>query len=209
MAEVSVNFTTKRKGYDKEEVDQFVKDVEVMLQDKALLIAKLQGEVAALEEKLQNVLGDDTTVAEKAELYDKLMEKMKGDYANLLAPAVAKAKELEAKAEEEYAIRIDQARYSAEGIYKEAADRISGAVDKSVDKMCDLVERFMHSKTLPGRIEGLFGGCKEVSKRVSQGAHNASAATKRAAAACGEAKEKAKTKVNDCREKIVAFKNED
>jgi len=71
MAEGSVNFTTKHKGYDKEEVDQFVKDVEVMLQDKAILIAKLQGEVAELEAKLQKVMGDDISVTEKAELYLK------------------------------------------------------------------------------------------------------------------------------------------
>jgi len=209
MAEGSVNFTTKHKGYDKEEVDQFVKDVEVMLQDKAILIAKLQGEVAELEAKLQKVMGDDISVTEKAELYDKLMEKMKGDYANLLAPAVAKAKELEAKAEEEYAIRIDQARYSAEGIYKEAAERISSAVDKSVDKLCDVIDGFLYSKTIPGRIESLIGGCNKASESLSKGAHNACSATKRATAACVEAKAKAKAKVNGCREKIVAFKNED
>lgn len=209
MAEGSVNFTTKHKGYDKDEVNQFVKDVEVMLQDKAQMIAKLQGEVAELEAKLQKLMGEDTTVAEKAELYDKLMEKMKDDYANLLAPAVAKAKELEAKAEEEYAIRIDQARYSAEGIYKEAATRISGAVDRSVDKICDVVDAFLHSKSIPGRIESLIGGCNKASKKISQNTKKATVATKRAATACVQAKENVKAKVNDCREKIVAFKNED
>ena len=209
MAEGSVNFTTKHKGYDKDEVNQFVKDVEVMLQDKALMIAKLQGEVAELEAKLQRLMGEDITVAEKADLYDKLMDKMKDDYANLLAPAVAKAKELEAKAEAEYAIRIDQARYSAEGIYKEAANRIAGAVDKSVDKMCDVIDAFLHSRTLPGRIETLIGGCNKASKRISQNAKKATTAAGRAATACVEAKANVKAKVNDCRERIVAFKNED
>ena len=94
MTENSVNFSTKRNGYDREQVDQFVKDVEGMLQEKAVEIAGLQQQIADLEAKLEQLMGDDTTVAEKAELYDKLMEKMKGDYANLLAPAIAKAKEL-------------------------------------------------------------------------------------------------------------------
>lgn len=209
MTENSVNFSTKRNGYDREQVDQFAKDVEGMLQEKAVEIAGLQQQIADLEAKLEQLMGDDTTVAEKAELYDKLMEKMKGDYANLLAPAIAKAKELEAKAEQEYAIRIDQARYSADGVYKETAKQIAGVVDKNIDKMCDLIDRFLYSKTLPGRLEGLMGGCQTVSKRVSKGAKKASCATKRATVACVEAKDRLKEKVNDCREKIVAFKQED
>ena len=44
-----------------------------------------------------------SSIEEKVELYDKLMKKMDGDYTNLLAPAIAKAKAIEEQAEKEYA----------------------------------------------------------------------------------------------------------
>ena len=116
MAEITVQFRNKLNGYDKAEVDQFVKDAEAKLQEKALALANLQQQVVELEARLSKITGNDDSVEEKIELYDKLMKKMDGDYTNLLAPAIAKAKAIEEKAQKEYEIRMDQARCTAEGI---------------------------------------------------------------------------------------------
>ena len=169
MAEISVHFRNKLNGYDKAEVNQFVKDAEAKLQEKAVQLANVQQQVVELEARLDKIVGGDTSVEEKIELYDKLMKKMDGDYAKLLAPAVAKAKAIEAKAEKEYAIRMDQARYSAEGIYKEAADRIAGVVDDNMDRLYDLLDQFIYSKTLPGRIQAFVKNCKLLTAKVGSG----------------------------------------
>ena len=169
MAEISVHFRNKLNGYDKAEVNQFVRDAEAKLQEKAVQLAKTQQQVVELEARLNKIVGGDTSVEEKIELYDKLMKKMDGDYAKLLAPAVAKAKAIEAKAEKEYAIRMDQARYSAEGIYKEAADRIAGVVDDNMDRLYDLLDQFIYSKTLPGRIQAFVKNCKLLTAQVGSG----------------------------------------
>ena len=170
MAEISVQFKNQLNGYNKTEVHQFVKDAEAKLQEKAVALANLQQQVAELEARLNKITGTDASVEEKIALYDKLMKKMDGDYTNLLTPAIAKAKAIEEKAEKEYAIRIDQARYSAEGIYKEAADRIAGVVDDNMDRMYDLLDRFIYSKTLPGRMEALVNNCKLLSAKIAVGA---------------------------------------
>lgn len=169
MAEISVHFRNKLNGYDKAEVNQFVRDAEAKLQEKAVQLANTQQQVVELEARLNKIVGGDTSVEEKIELYDKLMKKMDGDYAKLLAPAVAKAKAIEAKAEKEYAIRMDQARYSAEGIYKEAADRIAGVVDDNMDRLYDLLDQFIYSKTLPGRIQAFVKNCKLLTAKVGSG----------------------------------------
>ena len=169
MAEISVHFRNKLNGYDKAEVNQFVRDAEAKLQEKAVQLANTQQQVVELEARLNKIVGGDTSVEEKIELYDKLMKKMDGDYAKLLAPAVAKAKAIEAKAEKEYALRMDQARYSAEGIYKEAADRIAGVVDDNMDRLYDLLDQFIYSKTLPGRIQAFVKNCKLLTAKVGSG----------------------------------------
>ncbi len=171
MAEIQ--FSNQLKGYDKDEVDQFVQVAEEKLHGKDQTIAELQQQIADLEGRLSRMTGTDASVEEKVELYDKLMKKMDGDYKNLLAPAIAKAKAIEAKAESEYQIRIDQARYSAEGIYKEAADRIAGVVDDNMDRIYTLIGDFLYTKTLPGRVKALIAGCKSLTEKVSTGASNA------------------------------------
>lgn len=177
MAEISVQFSNQLKGYDKTEVDQFVKDAEAKLQEKAVTISELQQQVAELEGRLTRITGTDASVEEKVELYDKLMKKMDGDYKNLLAPAIAKAKAIEAKAESEYQIRMDQARYTAEGIYKETADRIADVVDANMDRIYDLIGEFIYSKTLPGRIKAFLDGCRTLTEKVTSGATKAAKAS--------------------------------
>ena len=201
MAEISVQFSNQLKGYDKNEVDQFVKDAEAKLQEKAVTISELQQQVAELEGRLTRITGTDASVEEKVELYDKLMKKMDGDYKNLLAPAIAKAKAIEAKAESEYQIRMDQARYTAEGIYKEAADRIADVVDANMDRIYGLIGDYLYSRTLPGRIKSLFAGCKALTEKVTGG-------VTKAAKASGEAfckvKEGVQTKYVIVKEKIAS-----
>ena len=166
MSDVSFQFTNKINGYDKDEVDEFVRAAESRLQEKAVELSELQAQVVELEGKLTKMMGADMAVAEKVEIYDRLMKKMDGDYKNLLAPAVAKAKSIEEKAEKEYQARIDQARYTAEGIYAEAADRIAGVVDDNMDRIYGLIGDFLKSRTLFGRIKTFARGCKAVTAKT-------------------------------------------
>lgn len=217
MAEISVQFKNKLNGYDKTEVNQFVKDAEAKLQEKAVALANLQQQVVDLEARLNKITGNDASVEEKLELYDKLMKKMDGDYTNLLAPAIAKAKAIETKAEEEYAIRIDQARYAAEGIYTETADRIAGVVDANMDRLYDLLDQFIYSKTLPGRVEAFINDCKVLSAKIAAGMTSLSKVPGKAygkvKATCTTVKEKVASKVqeklNTYQAAVVAAKEEE
>ena len=200
MSEISVQFRNKLNGYDKAEVNQFVKVAEAKLQEKAVALANLQQQVAELEARLNKITGEDGSVEEKVALYDKLMKKMDGDYTNLLTPAIAKAKAIEEKAEKEYAIRIDQARYSAEGIYKETADRIAGVVDDNMDRLYDLLDEFIYSKTLPGRISSFVKNCKLLSEKVAAGANCVKTAS-------GNAYNKVKSKCADVKYKVIVVKD--
>ncbi|MBQ8415490.1 MAG: hypothetical protein IJX13_01110 [Clostridia bacterium] len=168
MAEISVQFSNKINGYNKIEVNEYVKQAEAKLQEKSIALANAQQQVEELEAKLNKITGADSTVEEKVELYDKLMKKMDGDYTNLLAPAIAKAKAIEEQAEKEYAIRIDQARYAAEGIYTETADRIAGVVDNNMDRLYNLLDEFIYSKTLPGRVSAFVKNCKALASKISE-----------------------------------------
>ena len=200
MAEYSVQFRNKINGYDKDDVKQFVKDAEAKLQERAAELSNLQQQVADLEARLQKIVGEDPSLEEKIELYDKLMKKMDGDYTNLLAPAIAKAKAIEAKAQSEYEIRIDQARYAADGVYKEAADRIAGVVDDNMDRLYGLLDQFIYSKSLAGRISAFVKNCKIVASKVSTGAKTAAKvpgkAVKKAKVTCANVKTKVQDKVN-------------
>ncbi len=195
MAEFSVQFKNKLNGYDKAEVNQFVKDAEAKLQERAVELSNLQQQVVDLEARLKKIVGEDVSVEEKVELYDKLMKKMDGDYTNLLAPAIAKAKAIEAKAQSEYEIRIDQARYAADGIYQEAAGRIADVVDDNMDRLYDLLDQFIYSKTLPGRVNAFVNNCKLLAAKVATGA-------KAVAAVPGKAVNLAKNTCNDVKTKI-------
>ena len=168
MAEISVQFKNKINGYDKVQVQEYAKDKEARLQEKSIALANAQQKIEELEAKLTKITGADSTIEEKLELYDKLMKKMDGDYTNLLTPAIAKAKAIEEQAEKEYAIRIDQARYAAEGIYTETADRIAGVVDNNMDRLYNLLDEFLYSKTLPGRVNNFVKSCKALAAKIKE-----------------------------------------
>ena len=186
MAEISVQFKNKINGYDKVEVQEYAKGMEARLQEKSMALADAEQKIEELEARLNKIVGSDSSIEEKIELYDKLMKKMDGDYTNLLTPAIAKAKAIEEQAEKEYAIRIDQARYAAEGIYTETAERITGVVDTAVnnnmDRIYNLLDEFIYSKTLPGRMNAFVANCKAVAEKIKQAPANAAAKVKAAIA---------------------------
>ena len=182
MAEISVQFKNKINGYDKVEVQEYAKGMEARLQEKSMALANAEQKIEELEARLNKIVGSDSSIEEKIELYDKLMKKMDGDYTNLLTPAIAKAKAIEEQAEKEYAIRIDQARYAAEGIYTETAERITGVVDTAVnnnmDRIYNLLDEFIYSKTLPGRVNSFVANCKAVAQKVKEAPAKAAAKVK-------------------------------
>ena len=184
MAEISVQFKNKINGYDKVEVQEYAKGMEARLQEKSMALADAEQKIEELEARLNKIVGSDSSIEEKIELYDKLMKKMDGDYTNLLTPAIAKAKAIEEQAEKEYAIRIDQARYAAEGIYTETAERITGVVDTAVnnnmDRIYNLLDEFIYSKTLPGRVNAFVTNCKAVAQKVKEAPAKAAAKVKAA-----------------------------
>ena len=184
MAEISVQFKSKINGYDKVEVQEYAKGMETRLQEKSMALANAEQKIEELEARLTKIVGTDSSIEEKIELYDKLMKKMDGDYTNILAPAIAKAKAIEEQAEKEYAIRIDQARYAAEGIYTETAERITGVVDTAVnnnmDRIYNLLDEFIYSKTLPGRVNAFVANCKAVAQKVKEAPAKAAAKVKAA-----------------------------
>ncbi len=189
MAEYFVEFKSKLNGYDKKEVDRFVRDAEAKIKENAVVINDLQNRVVELETRIHNLTGSDTTVEEKVVLYDKLMKKMEGDYSKILEPAVTKAKSIKVKAESEYALRMDQAKYAAEGIYKEVTDRMAEAIDHHMDGVFERLDKYFYSRTLPGRIEAFIDGCKVAGARIASGSRagyeklmTAASAKKKAAA---------------------------
>ena len=182
MAEISVQFKNKINGYDKVEVQEYAKGMEAKLQEKSMALANAEQKIEELEARLNKIVGTDSSIEEKVELYDKLMKKMDGDYTNLLTPAIAKAKAIEEQAEKEYAIRMDQARFAAEGIYAETAERITGVVDTAVnnnmDRIYNLLDEFIYSKTLPGRVNAFVNNCKAVAQKVKEAPAKAAAKVK-------------------------------
>ena len=184
MAEISVQFKNKINGYDKVEVQEYAKGMEAKLQEKSMALANAEQKIEELEARLNKIIGSDSSIEEKVELYDKLMKKMDGDYTNLLTPAIAKAKAIEEQAEKEYAIRIDQARYAAEGIYTETAERITGVVDTAVnnnmDRIYNLLDEFIYSKSLPGRVNAFVNNCKAVAQKIKEAPAKAAAKVKAA-----------------------------
>ena len=172
MAEISVQFKSKINGYDKVEVKECIKNMEADLQKKSFELANAEQKVEELEARLTKLIGTDSSIEEKVELYDKLMKKMDGDYTNLLAPAIAKAKSIEEQAEKDYETRMDQARHAAEGIYTETAERITGvvegAVNNNMDRIYNLLDEFLYSKTLPGRVNAFINNCKATAAKVKQ-----------------------------------------
>ena len=170
MSEITVQFKNQLNGYNKNEVDLVLKKIEGELQQRAATIDAMQQKISGLETQLEQVVTPEAVeAAEKLELYDKLMKKMDGDFRNLLAPAQAKAKAIEEKALADYELRIDQAREAADGIYAMAADRIAEVVDANMDRMYELLDDYIYSKSLAGRFQAFCEACNAASMKVASG----------------------------------------
>lgn len=168
MPEITVEFKNALNGYNKQEVDRFLKEeIEPRLQQRSQEITELRRRVVELETKLKKLTGGDETVERKVELYEKLMKKMDGDYENLLAPAIAKAKAIEEKAEKEYRVRIDQAKYAAEGIYAEVADRIVALLEGKIADLYLLIEKRIRANRLSARVAAAFRACGKATKKIA------------------------------------------
>ena len=189
MSEISVQFKTALNGYSKKEVDAFLKnEIEVRLQQKSKQIVELEKQVAELEKRLETLTGGDLAVEEKVVLYDRLIQKMNGDYENLLKPAVAKAQAIERKAQEEYEIRMDQAERSAREIYEKTVDQIGGIIEDAMQidlrNLEERLERYVYSKTVTGRVEKVFKKCESTVKDVGNRLQALLQKTKKQAGKC-------------------------
>lgn len=200
MSEISVQFGNQLNGYNKTEVNIFVKSIEEKLQERAAVIDTLQARITDLEARVETLTTPETVEAvERLEKYDQLMKKMEGDYQNLLAPAIAKAKTMEAQAEHDYDVRLDQARAAAEEIYNKTADRIGEAVDQNMERLYQLLDNYMYSKSLRGRIKSFTNTCNAVSYKI---ASEIVEATKEPEAACKDIAARLKQKVDTYKKKF-------
>ena len=103
---------------------------------------------------------------------------------------------------------MDQARHAADGIYVETADRIAGVVDDNMDRLYGLLDEFIYSKTLPGRIKSLVCNCKALSAKIAEGMVTVKQAPKKACTkvktACVNVKEKVQAKIDTYKTKAAA-----
>ena len=62
------------------------------------------------------------------------------------------------------------------------ADRISGVVDNAVnnnmDRIYNLLDEFIYSKTLPGRVNAFVANCKAVAQKIKEAPAKAAAKVK-------------------------------
>ena len=189
MPEITVQFKNTLNGYNKQDVDRFLKEeIEPRLAQRSQEIAKLKQRVVELEARLKKLTGGDETVEQKVELYEKLMKKMDGNYENLLAPAIAKAKAIEEKANREYRIRMDQAKYTAEGIYAEVAERIVALLEGRILSLYRQIDDYIRSKRLCARIATAFKACAKALScgKCRRKAKGKSKSGKKCACRCGK-----------------------
>ena len=135
MAEVVTMFRNKMNGYNKEEVNLYVKDREEKLQEKDATITSLNEQVAELQKQLAEaqeaaklaseapapvpaVDSDpilDAEIAEKAEKFDLLMKRW-GDEE--MGPAIAKKK-----------VILEEAERAADVFYEKSAEKVAACLD--------------------------------------------------------------------------------
>ena len=181
MAEVVTMFRNKMNGYNKEEVNLYVKDREEKLQEKDATITSLNEQVAELQKQLAEaqeaaklaaeapapapaVDSDpilDAEIAEKAEKFDLLMKRW-GDEE--MGPAIAKKK-----------VNLEEAERAADVFYEKSAEKVAACLDADFAKLAEALradlDAYLYSKSLAGRVKTCVDYSKRISAKIAAGLH--------------------------------------
>lgn len=181
MAEVVTMFRNKMNGYNKEEVNLYVKDREEKLQEKDATITSLNEQVAELQKQLAeaqeaaklaaeapapapSVDSDpilDAEIAEKAEKFDLLMKRW-GDEE--MGPAIAKKK-----------VILEEAERAADVFYEKSAEKVAACLDADFAKLAEALradlDAYLYSKSLAGRVKTCVDYSKRISAKIAAGLH--------------------------------------
>lgn len=181
MAEVVTMFRNKMHGYNKEEVNLYVKDREEKLQEKEATITSLNEQVAELQKQLAEaqeaaklaaetpvaapaVESDpilDAEIAEKAEKFDLLMKRW-GDEE--MGPAIAKKK-----------VILEEAERAADVFYEKSAEKVAACLDADFAKLAEALRQdldaYLYSKSLVGRVKTCVDYSKRISAKIAGGLH--------------------------------------
>ena len=181
MAEVVTMFRNKMNGYNKEEVNLYVKDREEKLQEKDATITSLNEQVAELQKQLAEaqeaaklaseapapvpaVDSDpilDAEIAEKAEKFDLLMKRW-GDEE--MGPAIAKKK-----------VILEEAERAADVFYEKSAEKVAACLDADFAKLAEALradlDAYLYSKSLAGRVKTCVDYSKRISAKIAAGLH--------------------------------------
>ena len=83
MAEISVQFKNKFNGYDKTQVEEYIRVTESKLQETSSALAETQQQVAELEARLANLTNSDVAVEDNKCIIDlKKTQEMKNVKGN-------------------------------------------------------------------------------------------------------------------------------
>ena len=181
MAEVDTMFRNKMNGYNKEEVNLYVKDREEKLQEKDATITSLNEQVAELQKQLAEAQEAaklaaetpapapaedsdpilDAEIAEKAEKFDLLMKRW-GDEE--MGPAIAKKK-----------VILEEAERAADVFYEKSAEKVAACLDADFAKLAEALradlDAYLYSKSLAGRVKTCVDYSKRISAKIAAGLH--------------------------------------
>lgn len=181
MAEVVTMFRNKMNGYNKEEVNLYVKDREEKLQEKDATITSLNEQVAELQKQLAKAQEAaklvaetpapapaedsdpilDAEIAEKAEKFDLLMKRW-GDEE--MSPAIAKKK-----------VILEEAERAADVFYEKSAEKVAACLDADFAKLAEALradlDAYLYSKSLAGRVKTCVDYSKRISAKIAAGLH--------------------------------------
>ena len=179
MAEVVTMFRNKMNGYNKEEVNLYVKDREEKLQEKDAAITSLNEQVAELQKQLAEAQEAaklaaetpapvpaedsdpilDAEIAEKAEKFDLLMKRW-GDEE--MGPAIAKKK-----------VILEEAERAADVFYEKSAEKVAACLDADFAKLAEALradlDAYLYSKSLAGRVKTCVDYSKRISAKIAAG----------------------------------------
>ena len=181
MAEVVTMFRNKMNGYNKEEVNLYVKDREEKLQEKDATITSLNEQVAELQKQLAEAQEAaklaaetpapapaedsdpilDAEIAEKAEKFDLLMKRWGEEE---MGTAIAKEKGI-----------LEEAERAADVFYEKSAEKVAACLDADFAKLAEALradlDAYLYSKSLAGRVKTCVDYSKRISAKIAAGLH--------------------------------------